>query len=123
MCIITVFFFSYKSSQLDAKVCVLGKIEVKSLAHEMHMVNTYYNTQATTAPIFLRWQRDDEIFFSQQYTRVKVRNSYTVSYINDDSSLSYGQIMYYVYMKDRPTAMISMLHTLPVPESFLQLYL
>lgn len=97
---------------------MLGKIKVKCLlAQEMHMVNTYYNTQATTVPTFLRLLRDCEIFFSKQYTRVRIRN--TVSYMDDDGSLSYGQILYFTFMDNRSAAMMSMLQTLPVPESFL----
>ena len=39
--------------------------------------------------------------------------------MDDNSDLSYGHIMYYVCMEDRPAAMMKVLHTLPVPEDFL----
>ena len=40
------------------------------------------------------------VFFSKQYKRVKKRNSYTVSYVNEDGHIAYGQIMYFVHWKE-----------------------
>ena len=47
---------------------------------------------------FFRLQIGSELYFSEEYQRVKKRNSFTVLYSNEDGGLECGQIQYFLYV-------------------------
>lgn len=97
----------------------LGRMETKELTlHESEMISQHYNEVVKAATIFKRLQRRNEILFSEQYSRVKVRNSYTVLYRASSGMLSYGQILYFVCLRNKPAAVIKQLQHLRSPEDF-----
>lgn len=114
------YYHSYKRHPLNGMVWGLGKMELKQLpALDIQIICQHFDTTVAIVPVFHRLLRDGEVFFGQQYTRVKVRNSYTVLYADNDKGLSYGQILYFVYVNDTAAAMMKMLNTLQVPDIFL----
>lgn len=105
-----------KSYDLVGGTSVLGKMQIITPAQdELQLICQYYGRTITSISTFLRLQRDNEILFSQKYTRVKVRNSYTVTY----QCLLYGQILYFVCLDRQPAAVIVKLDELPLPNDFL----
>lgn len=46
---------------------------------------------------FHRIMKENSVFFSAGYSRVRVRNSYTVEYVDDDD-IKIGKILYYVHV-------------------------
>lgn len=109
--------FSYKRHWLSSDTYALGPIETKKLAaQEALLLSDFHGEEVTTVPSFRRLSRGDEVFFCEQYSRVKRRNSYTVTYENGHK---YGQIVYFTLFKNRPAAVIKKLVMLPAIEMFL----
>jgi hypothetical protein len=97
-------------------VHALGKIDVKTLPEEEAIiVGEFYGEAVTKFPTFKRLSRGGEVFFCLEYSRVKRRNSYTVTFGDDHQ---YGQIMYFVMWNNRPAAVVKKLAALHVPEQF-----
>ena len=61
--------------------------------------------------IFYRIEKDGEVYHSQAYTRVSVRNSYTIKFKNpqDRDRLSYGQVICYTNIQQSCIALVEQL--------------
>ena len=88
--------------------------------HELQLISQYYGENLSSIPTFLRVLRyGREILFSVKYSRVTVRNSFTVEYYsNHDQCSSYGQILYFVCLNDQPAAVIKKFNAGCVPDDF-----
>lgn len=87
-------------------------------APEAQLISCHYGRDLIAVPTFKRLQRNGEIFYCQEYRRVTQRNSYTIMYYIDSTNLSYGQILYFINIDNRPSAMVKKLHTLPMCDEF-----
>lgn len=57
---------------------------------------------------FTRVLKDNVIFYSKEYSRVKTRNSYTVGFMDaTTSNIMFGQILYFVILNNEAMAMIN----------------
>ena len=105
-------------SPLQKDVWAIGKVEVKHLPNsELELLNAHFGTTSTLLPVFYRVQKGSAFFYSMQYTRVKIRNSYTVSY-KVAGTVCHGQIMYFVIIEQQATALLRRLLTLSMPDEF-----
>ena len=112
-------FFSHKRHPLNGNIWALGKIEMTALnVEEARLISEVYGETLKSISTFKRLQRDGEIYFCQKYTRVKVRNSYTVAY-SKSGSFHYGQILYFICCKNTAAAVIRGLNQSDIPEVFL----
>ncbi len=109
---------SYKRHILPNNMWAVGTIVSKHLCTEdADLLTIFYGTSTTftAIPVFQRLYKDGQIYFCQQYSRVKRRNSYTVQY----SEGLYGQIMYFTFFNNRPAAVMKKLSVLPISEVML----
>lgn len=91
-----------KCMELSENVTALGK--VKQLSPEdlspdgyIALANRLNSPPNGTILKFKRIKLYNKILHSKEYTRVKVRNSYTVSYTNEPTTIEYGIIHYFVH--------------------------
>ena len=94
-------------------IWALGKIQSKQLTEEESGIcEEYYGEKITSIPTFKRLQKNGQIFFCKEYTKVKKRNSYTVIYLSG----KYGQILYFTWHSGKAAAIVNEL--LPLPPVF-----
>ena len=115
---LTLLTCSYKHQVITYTIWACGSIRSKLVSPaESRLISIYYGADITTVPTFQRLKRDREVFFCQQYSRVKRRNSYTIAYRQH-----YGHILYFTLLKNRPVAVVKKLLTRPndsFPSSFI----
>ena len=98
---------------------VLGTIEMRNVpSREALCLEEFYQEVVSALPTFKRLSRDGEVLFCKNYSRVKRRNSYTVSYMTS-CECRYGHIMYFTLLKNQPAAVIRRLSVLPNGDQFL----
>lgn len=104
---------------LSNNTWILGGIQTKILPQTVaEQASSFYGSSITKVSSFLRLRRNGEVFYSKMYTRVKIRNSFTIAYNADSDQCSYGQIMYFILVYNKPAAVISILRPLPILPSF-----
>ena len=101
---------------LSDNTWALGRIDYMKLSQEdSDIISKHYGVSITAISIFKRLQRNGETFYCQQYTKVKRRNSYSITYCPGEL---YGQIVYFILLNGKPAAVIKKLSVLSVPEAF-----
>ncbi len=101
---------------------------------ESELISEHYGINLTTVSIFKRLEKGGEVFYCSSYSRVKRRNSYTVSYMSGEvyysnqrlhniyyfagTEVVYGQIQFFTIFKNKPAVVIRKLLKLPVFECF-----
>ena len=86
---------------------VLGPIHTTTLHPEVQKaIHDQYDVNVTMASIFYRAVINGKTYHSKEYTRTKVRNSYTVSYI-DNGIPKYGFIQYFLSLPSFSVAVIT----------------
>jgi hypothetical protein len=66
--------------------------------------------EAQSITTFTRLLKDGAIYYSKEYSRVKTRNSYTVGFMDGTTfNMMFGQILYFVIIKNQAMAMINVL--------------
>ena len=64
---------------------------------ESALISKYYSADVKTVPVFRRLNIKGEVFFCQEYTHTKRRNSYTIMY----KPAQYCQILYFTLLSDK----------------------
>ena len=95
----SVSFYSYKSQQIEKDLFILGKVEMKHLS-DMELVHFQMYNVGTILPVFFRLQKGGKTFYSLQYTKVRVRNSYTVLFRSVQGNELFGEILYFAVLKE-----------------------
>ena len=88
--------------EIEFGIFKLGGVVVRSLTNvEFNALATFLGNASETEIVksFLRCKIKNTKFASQQYTRVKIRNSYTVIY-TVETGMAIGQVQYYFQYKD-----------------------
>lgn len=81
---------------------------------ESQRCKDFFERDFETIPTFNRLERNGDMFFCQQYTRVKKRNSFTIEY----GPGKFGQIYYFILHEGKAAAVVQQLVLSPIPESF-----
>ena len=103
---------------LTDKLWLLGSMQTKALPQSVaDLASDIFGPNVSRVSSFLRLQRNSEVFYSKEYTRVKIRNSYTISY-HGGGELCFGQILYFILVEKKAAAVISVLKALPIPPEF-----
>jgi len=99
-------FFSCRQKRqvLSDSSAIIGAVKVVSLSSTiLHLLNQcllrrgiLQTSLRGRQKTFHRLQLNGEVYYSQNYRRVKKRNSYTVSYKNEELSECFGQILFFV---------------------------
>ncbi len=113
-------FYSYPTVHLSQNFWLLGSMEQRNLSTaETQLINDYYHTSSNLNKItaFFRLQREREVIYSEEYKRVKLRNSFTVNY-TFESSILIGKILFYVIYNNKPAAILIKLQQLANPRCF-----
>ena len=80
--------------------CFLGKGREKGLTPEEHQsVVEYLGHQIEEITFYSRISLRGQVYHSKDYTRVQVRNSFTVKYIDEFGGISYGYVCWYAKHK------------------------
>ena len=85
---------------------------------ESTLLSKFYSKSLNKVTTFKRLLRDGECFYSSIYSRVKCRNSFTISYTTENTEQEYGLIEFFVLSGNKPGVVLRKLRTLPVPEIF-----
>ena len=70
--------------------------EVARLLNQSGNITTFYRVLT----------KDNQMYYSRNYFRVKARNSFTVGF-KDDGSLMFGQILYFTISDSEPVAIVT----------------
>ena len=86
---------------------VIGSLKTINLDIEVQRkVSEAFQTAAETASAFFRATINGETYYSRAYDRARVRNSYTVEYI-DNERHKFGYIEYFISLKAHTAAVIT----------------
>lgn len=85
---------------------MVGRVQYASLPPEVTVL--HHNDRV---PMFYRLFREDgQIFYSAKYLRMKKRNSYTISYTDEDNCLQFGQIQSFAVIGGSCMALIKLVN-------------
>ena len=81
---------------------------------EATVVSNFYGISLKVVPSFQRIKLQNTNYYSLEYTRVKLRNSYTILY----SESFYGQILFFILHNNQPAIVLRKLKKLPDRDSY-----
>lgn len=88
----------------------------------LQRVNAFFMCKDTDKLVaFYRLQIGSEIFYSSKYERVKKRNSFTVTYLDNCQQLKFGFIDLFLYIHGQTFAVIKQLPTINTSQQLFQL--
>ena len=70
-------------------------------------ISRTFNISQETASVFYRAIIKGETYYSRAYERAKVRNSYTIEYIDSDGRQKFGYIEYFVSLTSHTAIVIT----------------
>ena len=81
-------------------------------AEEVELFTRFCGEEVSSIATFRRLSVDGEVFFCRHYSRVKRRNSFTVTYKGKNGDVNLGQIEYFAIRKKQPTALMAKIEKL-----------